>query len=91
LLAVGSPLLLCPQVWVEVPAALTCVVSLDHLRELRYDRRWTRGVDRHGSAAGAAAALKIRFLLLSVPLWRSPGGTANRASRSSRWGSRSRR
>jgi hypothetical protein len=42
LLTVFSPLLLyAHQVWVEVPAALACVISLDHLRELRFDRQWT--------------------------------------------------
>lgn len=70
LLAVFSPLLLYShQVWVEVPAALACVVSLDHLRELRYDRQWT---PRRWLGMGVPLVflplLKIRFLLLAVPL-----------------------
>lgn len=70
LLAVFSPLLLYShQIWVEVPAALACVVSLDHLRELRYDRRWTpRRWLGMGLPLVFLPLLKIRFLLLAVPL-----------------------
>ena len=70
LLAVFSPLLLYShQVWVEVPAALACVVSLDHLRELRYDRQWTpRRWLGMGLPLVFLPLLKIRFLMLAVPL-----------------------
>jgi len=69
-LALLSPLLLyAPQVWVEVPAALLSVIALDHLLELKYDRLWNRrrwlGV---GMPLLLLPLLKIRFLLLAVPL-----------------------
>jgi hypothetical protein len=68
--ALLSPLLLyAPQVWVEVPAALLSVIALDHLLELKYDRLWNRrrwlGV---GMPLLLLPLLKIRFLLLAVPL-----------------------
>ena len=70
LFALLSPLLLyASQVWVEVPAALLAAIALDHLLELKYDRLWSRprwlGV---GLPLLLLPLLKIRFLLLAVPL-----------------------
>ena len=70
LLAFAPPLVLYShQVWVEVPAALLSMVALDRILGHRGTRGWGR---RAWLVIGAAILLlplvKIRFMLLSVPL-----------------------
>ena len=70
LLAFAPPLLLYShQVWVEVPAALLSMVALDRILGHRGTRGWGR---RAWLLIGGAILLlplvKIRFMLLSVPL-----------------------
>lgn len=69
-LALASPLLLYSyQVWVEVPAALLCTLALEQIRKLGRDRLWHRR-RWFGIAVPLLLLplLKIRFLLLAVPL-----------------------
>ena len=70
LMTFAPPLLLYShQVWVEVPAALLSMVALDRILGHRGTRGWGR---RAWFLIGAAILLlplvKIRFMLLSVPL-----------------------
>ncbi|HUO87337.1 MAG TPA: hypothetical protein VM617_08085 [Thermoanaerobaculia bacterium] len=70
LLALAPPLLVYShQVWVEVPAALLSVLALDRILDPYSRLRWGR---RHWLGAGLPILLlpllKIRFMLLAVPL-----------------------
>ena len=80
LLALTPPLLLYShQIWVELPAALLVLVALHRIHDLRHQ---TVATPRQWVILGLVLALlplmKLRFVLLSVPLaivawWRSGG------------------